>query len=166
MKFTIEIAQDNDEWDSYKEINPKLFEEILEEVLTNYPNFNKVQNIELSILLTNDKRIKKLNQDFRNENSATNVLSFPDLDIDFSQILEFKPDLDYIYLGDIAFAFETISEEVKKKNIPFLNHFKHLLVHSTLHLLGYDHMNDTEAEIMQDIEVKILKKLSIPSPYL
>ena len=166
MKFTIEIAQDNDEWDSYKEINPKVFEEILEEVLKNYPNFNKVQNIELSILLTNDKRIKKLNQEFRNENSATNVLSFPDLDIDFSQILEFKPDLDYIYLGDIAFAFETISEEVKKKNIPFLNHFKHLLVHSTLHLLGYDHMNDTEAEIMQDIEVKILKKLSIPSPYL
>jgi probable rRNA maturation factor len=166
MKFTIEIAQDNDEWDSYKEINPKLFEEILEEVLTNYPNFNKVQNIELSILLTNDKRIKKLNQEFRNENSATNVLSFPDLYIDFSQILEFKPDLDYIYLGDIAFAFETISEEVKKKNIPFLNHLKHLLVHSTLHLLGYDHMNDTEAEIMQDIEVKILKKLSIPSPYL
>mgnify|MGYP000676862053 FL=1 len=166
MKFTIEIAQDNDEWDSYKEINPKLFEGILEEVLKNYPNFSKVQNIELSILLTNDKRIKKLNQEFRNENSATNVLSFPDLDIDFSQILEFKPDLDYIYLGDIAFAFETISEEVKKKNIPFLNHFKHLLVHSTLHLLGYDHMNDTEAEIMQDIEVKILKKLSIPSPYL
>ena len=166
MKFTIEIAQDNDEWDSYKEINPKLFEEILEEVLKNYPNFSKVQNIELSILLTNDKRIKKLNQEFRNENSATNVLSFPDLDIDFSQILEFKPDLDYIYIGDIAFAFETISEEVKKKNIPFLNHFKHLLVHSTLHLLGYDHMNDTEAEIMQDIEVKILKKLSIPSPYL
>lgn len=166
MKFTIEIAQDNDEWDSYKEINPKLFEEILEEVLKNYPNFSKVQNIELSILLTNDKRIKKLNQEFRNENSATNVLSFPDLDIDFSQILEFKPDLDYIYLGDIAFAFETISEEVKKKNIPFLNHFKHLLVHSALHLLGYDHMNDTEAEIMQDIEVKILKKLSIPSPYL
>jgi probable rRNA maturation factor len=166
MKFTIEIAQDNDEWDSYKEINPKLFEEILEEVLKNYPNFSKVQNIELSILLTNDKRIKKLNQEFRNENSATNVLSFPDLYIDFSQILEFKPDLDYIYLGDIAFAFETISEEVKKKNIPFLNHLKHLLVHSTLHLLGYDHMNDTEAEIMQDIEVKILKKLSIPSPYL
>ena len=166
MKFTIEIAQDNDEWDSYKEINPKLFEEILEEVLKNYPNFSKVQNIELSILLTNDKRIKKLNQEFRNENSATNVLSFPDLDINFSQILEFKPDLDYIYLGDIAFAFETISEEVKKKNIPFLNHFKHLLVHSTSHLLGYDHMNDTEAEIMQDIEVKILKKLSIPSPYL
>ena len=160
MKFTIEIAQDNDEWDSYKEINPKVFEEILEEVLKNYPNFSKVQNIELSILLTNDKRIKKLNQEFRNENSATNVLSFPDLDIDFSQILEFKPDLDYIYLGDIAFAFETISEEVKKKNIPFLNHFKHLLVHSTLHLLGYDHMNDTEAEIMQDIEVKNLKKLS------
>ena len=63
-------------------------------------------------------------------------------------------------------GMKILDEEVKKKNIPFLNHFKHLLVHSTLHLLGYDHMNDTEAEIMQDIEVKILKKLSIPSPYL
>lgn len=168
MKFTIEIAEDNNEWDSYKEINPKLFEEILGEVIKNYPNpnFSQVQNIELSILLSNDKRIKKLNQEFRNENSATNVLSFPDLDIDFKQILEFKPDLDYIYLGDIAFAFETIYEETKKKNIPFLNHFKHLLVHSILHLFGYNHIKDDEAEIMQSIEVKILKRLSIPSPYL
>lgn len=166
MKFTIEIAEDNNEWDSYKEINPKLFEEILGEVIKNYPNFSQVQNIELSILLSNDKRIKKLNQEFRNENSATNVLSFPDLDIDFKQILEFKPDLDYIYLGDIAFAFETIYKEAKKRNIPFLNHFKHLLVHSILHLFGYDHIKDDEAEIMQGIEVKILKRLSIPSPYL
>lgn len=166
MRFTIEIAQDNNEWDLYEEINPKLFKKILDKVTKNYPNFTQVQNIELSILLSNDKRIKKLNQEFRNENSATNVLSFPDLDIDFKQILEFKPDIDYIYLGDIAFAFETISEEAKEKNIPFLNHFKHLLVHAILHLLGYDHINDDEAEIMQNIEVKILKKLSIPSPYL
>lgn len=166
MKFTIEIAEDNNEWDSYKEINPKLFEEILGEVIKNYPNFSQVQNIELSILLSNDKRIKKLNQEFKNENSATNVLSFPDLDIDFKQIVEFKPDLDYIYLGDIAFAFETIYEEAKERNIPFLNHFKHLLVHSILHLFGYDHIKDDEAEIMQSIEVKILKRLSIPSPYL
>lgn len=166
MKFTIEIAQDHDEWDLYKEITPKLFEEVLEEILKNYPNFSQIQNIELSILLTNDQRIKKLNQEFRNENSATNVLSFPDLDIHFNQILEFKPDQDYIYLGDIAFSFETISNEVQTKNIVFLNHFRHLLVHSTLHLLGYDHIKDKEAEIMQDIEVKILKKLSIPSPYL
>ena len=80
-------------------------------------------------------------------------------------MLEFKPDLDYIYLGDIAFAFETISEEVKKKNIPFLNHFKHLLVHSTLHLLGYDHETTKEADIMESLEEKILESFNIASPY-
>lgn len=165
MKFTIEIAQDNDNWDLYNEINTKLFEEVLSKVIEKYPNLSAIANIELSVLLTGNKRIKYLNQEFRNENSATNVLSFPDLEIDFRRILEFEPDLDYIYLGDVAFAFEIISEEAQEKNIPFLNHFKHLLVHSILHLLGYDHQNDEEAEIMQDVEVKILQNFSIPSPY-
>ena len=166
MKFTIEIAQDNDNWDLYDEINPKLLEQTLGEVIKKYPNFTKVKNIELSILLSNDNRIRKLNQEFRNENSATNVLSFPDIDIDFRQILEFKPNLDYMYLGDIAFAFETISKEAQERAVSFLDHFKHLLVHSILHLLGYDHKDDAETEIMQNIEIRILQKLSIPSPYL
>lgn len=166
MKFTIEIAQDNNDWYLYDEINSKLFKQALKEAIKNYQNFSKVQNIELSILLSNDNRIKKLNQEFRNENSATNVLSFPDINIDFRQILEFEPNLDYMYLGDIAFAFETIFKEAQEKKIPLLNHFKHLLVHSILHLLGYDHKDDAETEIMQNIEIKILQKLSVSSPYL
>lgn len=166
MKFTIEIAQDNDDWDLYDEINPQLFEQILNKVIETYPNFSKVKDIELSILLSNDNRIKKLNQEFRNESSTTNVLSFPDIDIDFRQILEFEPNLDYMYLGDIAFAFETIAKEAQERTISFLSHFKHLLVHSILHLLGYDHKDDIETEIMQNIEIKILQKLSVPSPYL
>jgi len=165
MKFTIEIAQDNENWDLYNEINTKLFEEILGKVIERYPNFSTVANMELSVLLTGNKRIKYLNQEFRNEDHPTNVLSFPDLEIDFRRILEFKADSDYIYLGDVAFAFETIFDEAKEKNIPFLNHFKHLLVHSVLHLLGYDHQNDEDAEIMQNVEIKILENFSIPSPY-
>ncbi|MFK7968058.1 MAG: rRNA maturation RNase YbeY [Rickettsiaceae bacterium] len=166
MKFTIEIAQDNNEWDLYSEINPKLFKQILNEVIKNYKNFSKIKNIELSVLLTNNNRIQQLNQEFRNKNSATNVLSFPDVDIDFRQILEFEPNLDYMYLGDVAFAFETIFKEAEKKKIDFLNHFKHLLLHSILHLIGYDHKDDEETEIMQNIEVRILQRLSISSPYL
>ena len=166
MKFTIEIAQDNNEWDLYSEINPKLFKQILNEVIKNYKNFSKIKNIELSVLLTNNNRIQQLNQEFRNKNSATNVLSFPDVDIDFRQILEFEPNLDYMYLGDVAFAFETIFQEAEKKKIDFLNHFKHLLLHSILHLIGYDHKDDEETEIMQNIEVRILQRLSISSPYL
>ena len=166
MKFTIEIAQDNTEWDLYSEINPKLFKQILKETIKNYKNLSEVKNLELSILLTNNSRIKKLNQEFRNKNSATNVLSFPDVDIDFRQILEFEPNLDYMYLGDIAFAFETISKEAEEKKIHFLHHFKHLLLHSILHLIGYDHKDDEETKIMQNIEVRILQRLSIQSPYL
>ena len=79
MKFTIEIAQDNTEWDLYSEINPKFFKQILKETIKNYKNLSEVKNLELSILLTNNSRIKKLNQEFRNKNSATNVLSFSDI---------------------------------------------------------------------------------------
>jgi len=166
MKFTIEIAQDNSEWNLYSEIKPTLFKQILSEVIKNYENFSKIKNIELSILLTNDKRMKQLNQEFRNKNSATNVLSFPDVDINFRRILEFEPNLDYMYLGDIAFSFETIFKEAKEKKLIFLDHFKHLLLHSILHLIGYDHNNDEETEIMQNIEINILQQLSIKSPYL
>ncbi len=166
MKFTIEIAQDNSEWNLYSEIKPTLFKQILSEVIKNYENFSKIKNIELSILLTNDKRMQQLNQEFRNKNSATNVLSFPDVDINFRRILEFEPNLDYMYLGDIAFSFETIFKEAKEKKLIFLDHFKHLLLHSILHLIGYDHNNDEETEIMQNIEINILQQLSIKSPYL
>jgi probable rRNA maturation factor len=166
MKFTIEIAQDNSDWNLYSEIKPTLFKQILSKIIKNYENFSKIKNIELSILLTNDNRMQQLNQEFRNKNSATNVLSFPDVDINFRRILEFEPNLDYMYLGDIAFSFETIFKEAKEKNLIFLDHFKHLLLHSILHLLGYDHNNDEETEIMQNIEINILQQLSIKSPYL
>jgi len=165
MKYTIEIAKDNDDWDSHEEINNDLFTLFLDKIIERYPNFAAANNLELSILLTNDKRIKELNKQFRGENKATNVLSFPDMEIDFRQILEFKPDLDYMYIGDIAFAFETIEAQARENNITFLQHFKHLLVHSILHLLGFDHQNDEEAKIMENIEVEILKQFSIASPY-
>lgn len=166
MKYTIEIAQDSQSWDLYSEINNQLFVQVLNEIIKIYKNFDKIKNIELSILLTHNNRIKKLNQEFRDQNNTTNVLSFPDIDIDFRKILEFQPDLYYFYLGDIAFSFETVYAEAAEKKIHFLNHFKHLLVHSILHLIGYDHRNNEEDKIMRSVELKILKELSITSPYL
>lgn len=166
MKYTIAIAQESKKWCLYKEITPELFKVILSKIIENYPNFCKVKNIEISILLTNDQKVKKLNKKFRNRNAKTNVLSFPDLDIDYEHILEFKTDSNYMYLGDIAFSFEKIYQEAKIEKIAFLNHFKHLLVHSILHLLGYNHINDIETKVMQDIEIKVLKNLKVPSPYL
>ena len=68
-------------------------------------------------------------------------------------------------LGDIAIAFETCTGEACKANLPIMNHFTHLLLHATLHLLGYDHIEDTDAELMAKIEVDVLAKLGICNPY-
>lgn len=166
MKFTIEIAQDIQDWKTHKEINTKLFTQVIKKILGKYPNLNAIKNVELSILLTNDAKIKELNKEFRNKNATTNVLSFPDLEIDYRKIHQFQPDdLAYLYLGDIAFSLDTITKEAEEKNIEFLQHFKHLLVHSILHLLGFDHQNDEEAEIMETLEVEFLKEFDIKSPY-
>ncbi len=113
----------------------------------------------LSLVFTNDKSIKKLNNKFREKNKPTNVLSFqiwPDI--------ETVPPGD-VPVGDIVIALETVLREAEEKNISFKHHLTHLLVHGFLHLFGYDHMNDREAKIMEDTEIRILKKMGIKNPY-
>jgi probable rRNA maturation factor len=90
MKVNIEIAKDNDDWDAHKEINTALIADILNIIIKRYPNFAAIKEIELSVLLTDNARIKTLNKEWRGKNTPTNVLSFPDLEVDFRQILEFK----------------------------------------------------------------------------
>lgn len=165
MNIVVEIAQEYKKWNKYPELNSDCFAEILERVLLRYPNFSEIQEIELSILLTNDTKMQSLNNEFRNQNKTTNVLSFPDVQIDWRKIVEFEVNQDYMYLGDIAFSYQIITEEAILKSISFEDHFKHLLIHAILHLLGYDHMNDEEANIMEAIEIEILNIFAINSPY-
>lgn len=120
----------------------------------------------MCLLLTNDNKLKELNKKFRDKDRPTNVLSFPDIDYNDTIALEKVIQEDYLYLGDIAFAYETIMEESQLQNKTFLNHFTHLLVHSLLHLLGYDHIKQKDAEIMEKVEVDILKQFGIKNPYL
>lgn len=118
---------------------------------------------EVSVVLTDDQEMKKLNALHRNQDKPTNVLSFPsfdDLDEDHS-IDAPHP----ILLGDLVFAYETILREAQEQEKPFANHLTHLVVHGTLHLLGFDHEGNEEAEEMEALEVEILEKLSIPNPY-
>ena len=138
---------------------------ILHDILNRYRNLKEVKKFEVSILLTNDSEMLRLNSTFRGENKATNVLSFPDIQLDFRHLLEFIPNSRYMYLGDIAFGYETICTEAANQDKTFEDHFVHLLVHSVLHLLGYDHQNDQDADVMEDLEIDILKALSIASPY-
>lgn len=109
------------------------------------------ESTEVSIALSNDQLIQDLNKQYRGKDKPTNVLSFPQND-DFS-------------LGDIVLALETIQDEAQKQNKSFEDHFVHLLVHGTLHLLGHDHEEDNEAEKMESLEVKILDGMGIENPY-
>lgn len=124
--------------------------------------FTSNKPMSLNLCLSNDEEVHYLNKEFRNKDKPTNVLSFANID---------DPEFDLSYindeleLGDIIISLETMQNEASQKNIPFEHHFSHLLVHGILHLLGYDHIEDDEADFMEDLETKILNILNIPNPY-
>jgi probable rRNA maturation factor len=111
---------------------------------------------ELSIVLTDDAEQRRLNRDWRGIDKATNVLSFP-------QIEPFGPVIGL--LGDIILARETLEREANELGVSFTDHFTHLVVHGFLHLLGYDHVADDEALVMEGLETQILASLGVADPY-
>lgn len=108
----------------------------------------------ITVLLTDDEAVRELNAQFRGKDSSTNVLSFP------------AAESAYPHLGDIALAYGVCAREAAAQGKPLAHHLFHLAVHGTLHLLGYDHQADAEAEVMEAMERAILAKLDIPDPYL
>ena len=117
------------------------------------------QPTELSLVFTDDAAIRALNREWRRQDKATNVLSFPAFEMAPGKSL---PPM----LGDIIIAFETVSAEATLEGKPFAHHLTHLVVHGLLHLLGYDHENDADASEMEDLERKVLARLAIPDPYV
>lgn len=110
---------------------------------------------EATILLTDDAEMRVLNRTWRGKDRATNVLSFP------ARETVGVPGL----LGDVVIAYETTLREAREENIPLEDHVAHLVVHGVLHLAGFDHANDGEAERMEDLERKALASLGIADPY-
>ncbi len=113
---------------------------------------------ELSLVFTDDATIRELNNDWRDKDKPTNVLSFPAFTLKPGQ----KPGP---MLGDIVIARETVAREAVDEGKAFDHHLTHLVVHGFLHLLGYDHLTETQAEEMEELERKILERLAIPDPY-
>jgi probable rRNA maturation factor len=113
---------------------------------------------ELAIVLTDDSAIQTLNRDWRGKNAPTNVLSFP-------AAAPGKSPSAPPYIGDIIIAYQTVAREAVAEGKPFNHHLAHLAVHGFLHLLGYDHENDRDAQKMERLERKILKRLAVPDPY-
>ena len=116
---------------------------------------------ELAIMLTDDDGIRTLNKNWRGIDKPTNVLSFPALQPTGPRDNGDAPRM----LGDIAIAYETAHAEADAEHKLFSHHLSHLAVHGFLHLIGYDHEKDDEAEIMEELERKILAQLGIPDPY-
>lgn len=116
-------------------------------------------NIYISVLVTDDNSIKKINKKFRKINKPTNVLSFPNNDFGMK-----KKD-QILILGDIVISLEKIYSESEEQNKKFSHHLSHIIIHGLLHLIGYDHGDPNEAMKMEKKEEFILSKLSIPSPY-
>ncbi len=120
-----------------------------------------VGDAELAVMLTDDSGIRTLNSNWRGIDKPTNVLSFPAL----QPTGPTGPDDAPRMLGDIAIAYETMRKEASDEQKPFDHHLSHLAVHGFLHLIGYDHENEAEAETMEALETQILAQLGIPDPY-
>lgn len=170
MIINIEIIKNYKKWQEHKLINKALIKKITHNILQRFDNFANIEQFELSILLTDNPSMLDLNSQFRDKEKATNVLSFPHAELNWQDLhlndsgME-KASCPYMYLGDIAFGYETIYHEALEQKKTFENHFIHLLIHSILHLIGFDHQNDEEANIMENLEIKILNYFNISSPY-
>ncbi|HOO81987.1 MAG TPA: rRNA maturation RNase YbeY [Alphaproteobacteria bacterium] len=111
----------------------------------------EAQGKELSLVLADNDFVQALNKEWRGKDKPTNVLSFP----------QDEPML----LGDIILAYETVRDEAKEQDKRFEDHATHLIVHGLLHLLGHDHIEEADAQIMESLEIEILRTLNIKNPY-
>jgi probable rRNA maturation factor len=120
-----------------------------------------VADAELAVMLTDDSGIRTLNSNWRGVDKPTNVLSFPALRPDGGRREDDAPRM----LGDIAIAYQTMRREADDEQKPFDHHLSHLAVHGFLHLIGYDHETDDDADAMETLEQEILAQLGIADPY-
>lgn len=167
----LDISVDFEKWQealaNYQELANKVIEQITQNV-SEGKALQKFDHIELSIVLCDDALINKLNNDYRQQDKPTNVLSFPGLSPEqiekYLRLSDNPADIPHI-LGEIYIAYETISQEAEIAGISIENHFAHLIMHGTLHLLGFDHIEDWQADKMEQIETKLLFNLGIDDPY-
>jgi len=110
----------------------------------------------ISLRIVDEEEIRELNKDYRKIDRPTNVLSFP---------YETLPDVDINLLGDVVVCANVMEAEAQEQSKPSESHWAHIIIHGTLHLLGYDHQTSEQAEEMESLEIDILSKFNIPNPY-
>jgi len=155
MPLTLSMLIEGGGWEAEAD-----FEPLTEKVLAKAQSLCGVQlmeGAEVSLLLCDDARIREINRDWRGFDKPTNVLSFPAAP---KEALAGSP-----MVGDIAVAFETVQREAAEEGKSLADHYAHMITHGFLHLVGYDHETDAEAEEMETLEIRILGELGISDPY-
>ena len=150
-RISADIVEDAGDW-SFLEDAETLVQSAAAEVATE-PAL-KIGTASIVVALSDDASVAVLNGQYRGKDKPTNVLSFPA-----------GPGAEEGYLGDIVLAAETVVREAVREDIPPEHHFQHLIVHGILHLMGFDHETETQAEEMEALEIKILRRLGISNPY-
>lgn len=143
------------DWPAEEELRPLVERAIAAAIAAAAPPLTAAA--EISVVFTDDEHIRALNQRYRGKDAATNVLSFP--------AARANPKILGPLLGDLVLAQETIAREAAAENLVSDDHLIHLIVHGFLHLLGYDHDDDDEAAVMENLETAILARLGIADPY-
>ena len=160
-ELDIQISVEEGDWPSEEELQ-SLAERVLGEAAAYLKKHEKQpfpkMAPELSLVFTDDTSIREINAEWRSQDKATNVLSFPAFPLEPGG----KPGP---MLGDIIIARETVEREAIDLEKSFDDHLTHLMVHGFLHLFGYDHMNNSEAERMEGLETRILASLGLSDPY-
>ncbi|PPQ39112.1 probable rRNA maturation factor [Rhodoblastus acidophilus] len=153
MNLSIETSVECESWREVADLDG-LIRQCLDAVLSETGDELR-EGAEVSLLLCDDARIRVLNAQFRGMDKPTNVLSFPG-----PEPLETAHGI-----GDIAIAYETVAREAAEQGKPLQHHLRHMVVHGFLHLLGYDHETDEEAEAMEADETRALARMGVADPY-
>jgi probable rRNA maturation factor len=163
VSVTIGAAQ----WRAVLDDAPALCRQAVRAALDHATCVPSLASAEVGVLLGDDRAIRQLNARHRDQDRATNVLAFPLLDLDHGRPASgCAPGVPGpVLLGDIALALETVCGEAEEAGKRVGHHLCHLVVHGTLHLLGFDHLDDAGAGAMEDLERAILADLRIPDPY-
>lgn len=154
-RLEIDVSVESDSWSAVADLEALASRAIM--AAAQASGVALMPGAEVSVLLTDDAQVHELNRIWRQQDKPTNVLSFPAAS---TADLPKAP-----MLGDIVVAFETVEREAQADGKTFPDHLTHLVVHGFLHLLGYDHLSDDEAETMEALECQILSGLGIADPY-
>jgi len=162
LSLALERVDDDGDWARVGPVDDMI--EAVARVLAAAPELSDVYPATAAVALSSNDAVRRLNAAYRGKDKPTNVLSFPAPELP-PKLPDELADAEPRALGDVVLALETLIDEAAAAGIPLAHHFQHLLIHGLLHLIGYDHEDDAEAEEMEALETVLLARLGIPDPY-